>query len=249
MARRPAEGQEPPVQAAWPSSHGSTTVVRPPSATDRTPSLINEGSLPARLDPSSFEHSSAQWYPIACGGGCRDDGASARAMDDHAEALARNLPETVLYATSRSPTSRSTTAPLTCAVVWAREVLHGVTNRRRIDGKDGLSGTPSCRNACHHEVSESTARGSQSCRCAASVLPAIRQKPCLVTPHAAPRRLGSTGVLTWTDVARSREPQRCAWGLRCVHTAEAPIEIQSGTSIGRREFLVALPSSLRPNER
>jgi hypothetical protein len=29
----------------------------------------------------------------------------------------------------------------TCAVVWSREVSHGVVNRPRIDGKDGVAGS------------------------------------------------------------------------------------------------------------
>jgi hypothetical protein len=41
--------------------------------------------------------------------------------------------------TSPRPTTRPWTSPLTCAVVWEREALHGVVNHRRIDGKDGAS--------------------------------------------------------------------------------------------------------------
>jgi hypothetical protein len=39
------------------------------------------------------------------------------------------------------------------------------------------------------------------------------------------------------------------WRPHSLHTAEATIEIQSGSSAGRREFLVALPGSICPNER
>jgi hypothetical protein len=56
----------------------------------------------------------------------------------HAGALARDLPETALRATSPRLTPRPSTVPLTCANVWPREVLQGVVNHRRIDGKDGI---------------------------------------------------------------------------------------------------------------
>ena len=55
--------------------------------------------------------------------------------------LARELPETALHAASRRPTTQSSAAPLTCADVWRHEVLHGVVNPRRIDGKDGVAGS------------------------------------------------------------------------------------------------------------
>jgi hypothetical protein len=48
----------------------------------------------------------------------------------------QKLPETALRATSPSPTTRPSTALLTCATVWAREVLRGIVNSLRIDGKD-----------------------------------------------------------------------------------------------------------------
>jgi hypothetical protein len=73
--------------------------------------------------------------------GCRDNGVGVRATDDHAEPLARDLPETALRATSRRLTSPLSTAPLTWAVVWSREVLRGVVNSPRIDGKDGVAGS------------------------------------------------------------------------------------------------------------
>jgi hypothetical protein len=59
----------------------------------------------------------------------------------HVGGLARDLPETVLRATSRRPTTRPSAAPLTCAVVWVHEVPHGVVNHPRIDGKDGVAGS------------------------------------------------------------------------------------------------------------
>ena len=55
--------------------------------------------------------------------------------------LARDLPETALRTTSRRPIPQPSIAPLTCAVMWAREVLRGVVNQRRIDGKDGVAGS------------------------------------------------------------------------------------------------------------
>jgi hypothetical protein len=60
---------------------------------------------------------------------------------DHAGALARDLPETALRATSRRPTTQPSAAPPTCAVVRGREVVGGVVNHRRIDGKDGVAGS------------------------------------------------------------------------------------------------------------
>ena len=57
------------------------------------------------------------------------------------QGLARNLPETTPHATSRHPTTRPPTAPFTCAVAWAREVLRGIVNGPRIDGKDGVAGS------------------------------------------------------------------------------------------------------------
>jgi hypothetical protein len=55
--------------------------------------------------------------------------------------LARDLPETALRATSPRLTPRPSTASLTCVTVWAREVLQGVVNPPRIDGKDGVAGS------------------------------------------------------------------------------------------------------------
>ena len=39
------------------------------------------------------------------------------------------------------PTTRPSLAPLTCAVAWVGEVLHGLVNDRRIDGKEGVAGS------------------------------------------------------------------------------------------------------------
>ena len=55
--------------------------------------------------------------------------------------LARDLPETAPRLASCRPTTQPSAASLTCAVMWRREVLQGVVNRRRIDGKDGVAGS------------------------------------------------------------------------------------------------------------
>ena len=52
---------------------------------------------------------------------------------------ARDSPETALHVTSRGPTPNRSTSALTCRVVWTREVVHGVVNYPRIDGKDGVA--------------------------------------------------------------------------------------------------------------
>ena len=56
-------------------------------------------------------------------------------------ALARDLPETAVRVASRCPAANLSTATLTGAGVWAREVVHSVVNRPRIDGKDGVAGS------------------------------------------------------------------------------------------------------------
>jgi hypothetical protein len=70
-----------------------------------------------------------------------DDGAGVHAPLTAVRALARDLPETVLRAASRHPTTQLSTALLTCAVVWGRKAPHGVANRPRIDGKDRVAGS------------------------------------------------------------------------------------------------------------
>jgi len=67
--------------------------------------------------------------------------ASVHAVDCRAGPRARDLPETAQRVASRRPTSNLWTAALTCAVVWAREVLRGLANHRSIDGKDGVAGS------------------------------------------------------------------------------------------------------------
>jgi hypothetical protein len=44
------------------------------------------------------------------------------------------------YTTSRRHTTQPSAAPLTCAVMWAREVVRGVVNLPRIDGKWLMAG-------------------------------------------------------------------------------------------------------------
>src|SRR5918995_4045326 len=45
-----------------------------------------------------------------------------------ATGLARDLPETTLHVASPRPMTPPSTAPLTCADVWEREVLYGVVD-------------------------------------------------------------------------------------------------------------------------
>jgi hypothetical protein len=83
-------------------------------------------------------------------------------------ALARDLPETALHATSRHPTPRSPATPFTWAVVWQREVVHGGVNSPRIDGMQGvrgsnpLSSTPGQTASPPSTARESPAPGSKS---------------------------------------------------------------------------------------
>jgi hypothetical protein len=73
--------------------------------------------------------------------GCRDDGAGVGTIGHHLEALARDLPETELHATSRRPTTRPSAAPFICSVAWVGEVMHGDMNHPRIDGMQGVRGS------------------------------------------------------------------------------------------------------------
>jgi hypothetical protein len=54
---------------------------------------------------------------------------------------ARDLPETALRTASLRPTTPISAAPLTCLDLRPCEVVHGVVNPRRIDGKDGVAGS------------------------------------------------------------------------------------------------------------
>jgi hypothetical protein len=79
--------------------------------------------------------------PVACGRGLPGRWCRRSVMDDHAEVLARDLPETVLHVTSRRPTTQPSAAPFTCTTACGREVLCGVVNHRRIDGMQGVRGS------------------------------------------------------------------------------------------------------------
>jgi hypothetical protein len=59
------------------------------------------------------------------------------AMQGPCQRFARNCATRSLT----SPHDPTSTAPLTSVVVWAREVLRGVVNSPRIDGKDGVAGS------------------------------------------------------------------------------------------------------------
>jgi hypothetical protein len=67
--------------------------------------------------------------------------ASASMPGRPCRGLARDLPDTALHVSSRRLTTRPSTLPLTSAVVWAREVLRGVVNPRRINGMQGVRGS------------------------------------------------------------------------------------------------------------
>jgi hypothetical protein len=49
------------------------------------------------------------------------------------------LPETTLRVASRRPTTQPSAVPLTCAVVWQREVVHGGVDYPRINGMQALT--------------------------------------------------------------------------------------------------------------
>src|SRR5687768_2115404 len=57
------------------------------------------------------------------------------------QGLARDLPETAPRAASPRPTTQPSAAPFTSSVVWEHEVLQGVVNHPRINGKDGVAGS------------------------------------------------------------------------------------------------------------
>jgi hypothetical protein len=94
---------------------------------------------PLYARPESSKDSNAPGVPFSVVQGCWADGPGVRAKDDPTGVLARDLPETALRTTSRRPIPQPSTASLTCAVMWPREVLRGVVNQRRIDGKDGIA--------------------------------------------------------------------------------------------------------------
>src|SRR5215216_1000460 len=87
--------------------------------------------------PTSSEDSTAPEVPVGCGQGS----GGWRRRPCHGlpcRALARDLPETALHATSRHPTPRSPAAPFTCSVAWISEVVHGDVNYPSINGMQGL---------------------------------------------------------------------------------------------------------------
>jgi hypothetical protein len=117
---------------------------------------------------------------------------------------ARDLPETALRATSPSPTTRPSTALLTCATVWAREVLRGIVNSPRIDGKDGVAGSiPAGGSTTEQQVRPGPAPGLSHTRSGATRhLPEICQKP----QYAVVRAPIVTNGPEWTPMP----PPRCA---------------------------------------
>jgi hypothetical protein len=104
---------------------------------DRAPGPSQGGSAGSNPVGATNHHQHNQLG----GQSCRDDSVGVHAKDDHARDLARDLPETALRATSRRPTIQPSAAPSACAAAWAREVMQGVVNYRRIEGKDGVAGS------------------------------------------------------------------------------------------------------------
>jgi hypothetical protein len=89
------------------------------------------------LDPYSSEDSNASEVPVASGRGLSGRRRGRSSHRRPPSALARDLPEAALRATSRRLMSPRSTVPLTWAVVRTRRVLHGSVNRPRIDGMQG----------------------------------------------------------------------------------------------------------------
>ena len=56
-------------------------------------------------------------------------------------ALARDLPETALRATSPRPTAQPSAAPFNCSVAWVGEMAHGDVNHPSINGMQGVRGS------------------------------------------------------------------------------------------------------------
>src|SRR5215211_7918507 len=88
-------------------------------------------------------------------------------------ALAGDLPETALHATSRHPTPRSPAALSTWAVVWPREVVHGVVNRPRIDGMQGVRGSNPL-SSTRHNATHTSALSAPAVVCVALCLVELR---------------------------------------------------------------------------
>jgi hypothetical protein len=88
--------------------------------------------------------------PVACGRGLPGRWCRRSVMDDHAGALARDLPETALHATSRCLTTQPSAAPNTCSIAWVGEVMHGDVNSPRINGMQGVRGSNPLRSTRHN---------------------------------------------------------------------------------------------------
>ena len=78
--------------------------------------------------------------------------APAFANDDHAGALARDLPETAPRVTWRRLTIQPSVAPLTCSVAWVGEVVHGDVNHPHINGMQGVRGSNPLSSTAFHQA-------------------------------------------------------------------------------------------------
>jgi hypothetical protein len=107
-----------------------------------TPPERMTATISLSSQPESSAESNAPAAPVACGR--RAAGTMTPALvppTTHAGALARDLPETTLRATSPRPTIQPSAAPLTCAVMRAREAVDGVVNYPSINGMQGVRGS------------------------------------------------------------------------------------------------------------
>jgi hypothetical protein len=130
-------------------------------------------------------------------------------------ALARDLPETALHATSRRPTTQSPAAPFTCAVVWSCEALRGDLNHRRIDGKDGVAGsTP----AGLHTAAWAGSPSSEGCQtrwhgCQEAVERSQRAHPQAARHHGSCRRHPQACGAHRSEAAASKPGPRAEVGV------------------------------------
>jgi hypothetical protein len=131
------------------------------------------------LNPDSSEDSNAPEVPSRRWSRAAETVAPAFAQDDHAGALARDLPETAPHATSRPHTTPPSAARLTLGFARRREVTRGGTNHPSINGMQGvrgsnpLSSTPGQRSCSASTAHESPASGSKSaaiCLCEADLV-------------------------------------------------------------------------------
>jgi hypothetical protein len=113
-------------------------------------------------------------------------------------ALARYLPETAQRVASRRPTANLWTATLTCAAVWAREVLRGLVNHPSINGKDGIAalskGIPS---GCVYSGGPDIWRRHGAVGSASVSRSRWHQVIAALTARCACRGLSPAGVLAW----------------------------------------------------